>query len=224
MLSTSATGRISEAPLASRFLIISTHVAGLIGISFPVSRDFFLSLSPFNLMLSFGLVLALHTAWTPFFRVLLLVYVLAGFGVEVLGVQTGWPFGQYRYLSALGWRVWGVPLIMGLNWALLLYATAALAGRLVRPAWLRIALAAAGMVFIDSWIEPISADLGFWIWADGHAPLVNFLGWFVVSALLQAPFFLVCDARTQAAAYRNPLVPLYLICVTAFFILLNVFL
>jgi putative membrane protein len=214
----------TAAPTGYLFLIISTHVAGLIGIAFPVSRDFFLSLSPLNLALSTGLVLSLHREWPPFFRILIVAYALAGFGVEVLGVQTGWPFGQYQYLDALGWPLWGVPLIMGLNWALLLYATAALAGRLVRPVGLRIALAAAMMVFIDSWIEPISATLRFWEWADGHAPLINFLGWFGVSALLHAPFFLGCSPRVQEAAFRNPLVPVYLVSVTLFFMLLNVFL
>ena len=222
MLREFADRHLSGIPTGHLFLILSSHVVGLIGIAFPVSRDFFLSLSPLNLLLSFGLVLSLHRVWTPRFAGLLVVYFLAGFGVEVLGVQTGWPFGQYHYLAALGPKLWGVPLIMGVNWALLLYATIGLAGRLVAPTGLRIALAAAGMVFVDSWIEPISADLDFWQWSIGHAPLVNFLGWFVVSALLQAPFFLFCSPPVQRESYRNPLVPVYLATVTLFFVLLNV--
>jgi putative membrane protein len=222
MLRTIADRYLSGIPTGSLFLILSSHVVGLIGISFPVSRDFFLSLSPLNLLLSFGLVLSLHRVWTPFFAGLLVFYLLAGYGVEVLGVQTGWPFGQYHYLDALGWQWWGVPVIMGVNWALLLYATVAMAGRLVTPVWQRIALAAAGMVFIDSWIEPISVDLDFWQWSVGHAPATNFLGWFMVSALLQAPFFLFCSPTVQQEAYRNNLVPVYLVAVTLFFILLNV--
>lgn len=222
MLREFADRHLSGIPTGHLFLILSSHVVGLIGISFPASREFFLSLSPLNLLLSFGLVLSLHRVWTPLLVGLLGAYVLAGFGVEVLGVQTGWPFGQYHYLNALGPQLWGVPLIMGINWALLLYATIGLAGRLVQPTWQRIALAAAGMVFVDSWIEPISVQLDFWQWSIGHAPLVNFLGWFAVSALLQAPFFLFCSRAVQQETYRNPLVPVYLVTVTLFFILLNV--
>ena len=42
-----------------------------------------------------------------------------GFLAELSGVHTGVLFGEYQYGEALGTPLWGIPIVMGMNW----YAT-----------------------------------------------------------------------------------------------------
>ena len=42
--------------------------------------------------------------------------VVAGFVIELIGVHTGLLFGDYQYGSILGYRLWGVPITIGLTW------------------------------------------------------------------------------------------------------------
>ena len=40
---------------------------------------------------------------------------------EILGVNYGLIFGDYIYLDNLGYKVFGVPVIIGVNWIILTY-------------------------------------------------------------------------------------------------------
>lgn len=104
-----------------------------------------------------------------------------GFGAEVLGVHTGYPFSEYRYLDTLGPTVGGVPLVMGPTWLVVTTtATAWARGRW----WLALPL----LVAFDVVLDPLAAGpLGYWAWPDGDwygVPWENFVGWAVVGAPL----------------------------------------
>ena len=58
---------------------------------------------------------------------MVLLGFLTGMITEILGVQWGWIFGNYQYGDALGYKVLGVPLLIGVNWALLTIITGAIA-------------------------------------------------------------------------------------------------
>jgi len=191
------------------------HLAGVIGMNLPLTADLFLSLSGLNLFASFLIVFSFHRDWSPAFIRMIVIFALAGFGVEVLGTNFGFPFGHYRYGEALGFSVFGVPLIMGLTWALLLYSTAVASSYLFNGKLERILLASFLMVFTDFFIEPLAGQLDFWHWAGGHAPFINFVGWFFVSVLLHTMFFVQeLPAKNKAALIYYPVV-------TLFFMLLN---
>ena len=55
----------------------------------------FLSLTPLNLLLTLLIILINHNDWKNWW-IFLLSY-LAGLGIEIIGVNTGWPFGEYVY-------------------------------------------------------------------------------------------------------------------------------
>ena len=46
-----------------------------------------------------------------------------GFFIEVIGVKTGFIFGSYYYGAAMGIKILAVPLLIGLNWSILVYST-----------------------------------------------------------------------------------------------------
>ncbi len=62
---------------------------GTLGISLPITRDIFAVLTPFNLVLSLGLVLYNHKEWSNIFVITPILCGVIGYFSEVFAVQTG---------------------------------------------------------------------------------------------------------------------------------------
>lgn len=157
--------------------ILLLHGVGLIGLSLPQSRPMFLMLTPLHLLLVSFLLFYLdgNHPW----RVATYVFAAAciGFAAEVLGVQQGWLFGTYAYGSVLGPGVWGVPFLIGLNWAMLSYLATGLMLPLPIPTMQKVVLSALLLTGLDACMEPAAIGLGFWHWPGGYVPGQNYLGW-----------------------------------------------
>ena len=110
-----------------------------------------------------------------------------GFIAELIGLHTGLVFGDYHYSASLGPQAFGVPLSIATAWGVLLVCACSHA---VHPnRFIAAAAGAAWMVTADLLIDPLaSGPLEYWQWPGGGpyfgVPLLNFLGWFVVSYLL----------------------------------------
>ena len=63
-----------------------------------------------------------------------------GFSAEILGVHAGIPFGSYGYAASLGPRLAGVPIIVGLAWAMMAWPSAVVARRLARTRAAQVAI------------------------------------------------------------------------------------
>ena len=109
---------------------------------------------------------------------------------EGLGVNYGLIFGSYSYGDALGWKIWGVPWLIGVNWAILVICTAAIADHLQEQLWMKILLGVGLMLLLDAVIEPIAPILDFWTFEGGTAPSQNYLGWFLVALPLHVFYHL----------------------------------
>jgi putative membrane protein len=159
------------------FIILVFHVVGFVGFLF--SPSYFRALSPVNLMLSAGLVLLMsnQTKWQ--FWALLIVTGLAGFLIEVAGVKTGLIFGTYHYGNSLGFRLFSVPLLIGLNWAVLVYCTSQVL--VIKNRIASALLGALLMVGLDFLMEHSAAKLDFWYWKNSVIPLQNYVAWFLIS-------------------------------------------
>jgi len=112
----------------------------------------------------------------------------AGFLIEVLGVATGFPFGTYYYGDTLGWALWNVPLVMGVNWLMLTMAFGIICNHFFSKPLLKVLLASAGMVLLDGLIEPIAIKLDYWVWPNQEVPIQNYLAWFAAAFLFQVLF------------------------------------
>lgn len=145
----------------------------------------------------------------------MLVIMLSGFGVEWLGVHSNFPFGSYQYGKALGYKLDGVPIIIGVNWFLMVVSTAAVANRIGGNRFLRSLLAATLMVIVDIPIEAVCEKLDYWHWQAGSAPLSNFAAWLGVGFIMQ--YF----AQPWLKSLNNQLAFYYMIIVLLFFIILN---
>jgi putative membrane protein len=112
---------------------------------------------------------------------------------ELLGTSTGFPFGHYRYLSGLGYKIAGlVPFTIPLSWFYLGFSAYIIArvglSTLAIPQWLQnLGSIAIGAVLLTSWdfvLDPAMSQttIPFWIWEQPGAffgmPYENFAGWF----------------------------------------------
>ncbi len=164
----------------SLFIIIVFHIVGFVG--FVINPSYFRSLSPVNLLLSFGLIVLMsqQTKW-QFYGAISLVAVI-GFFVEVLGVKTELIFGSYHYGQSLGYKWLSVPLLIGINWSMLLYCTAQLSK--FKSTIVNAVFGAALMVGLDFFIEQNASKFDFWYWKSGIIPIQNYIAWFVIAFLL----------------------------------------
>lgn len=166
------------------FLIWLFHISGLVGILLGYA-DWFIPKTPLNLLLS-GIVFVVAF---PILRSktvsLFLGFALIGMSVEWIGVHSGLLFGSYAYGGNLGPKIYGVPALIGLNWALLGFATGAVASRLVQSQIFRIVLAAGLMTLLDLAIEPLAPPFDFWEFEGSVAPWTNYLSWFLVACVMQ---------------------------------------
>lgn len=112
---------------------------------------------------------------------------LAGYtwGIEIIGVATGYPYGGFSYGVQLGPMLFGVPFALPLFFIPLVlnaYLLALLvAPELMRRPVTRIPLAVAFVIAIDLVLDPAAVALGFWSFDGGGAfygvPWTNYAGW-----------------------------------------------
>lgn len=166
-------------------LLFIFYTVGIIGLSIPAAKDLFLGLTPINLLLTL-VVLAWGHPKVDFKLILgFILAFLIGFFIEVAGVHTGMLFGEYTYGDPLGWKMFDVPLLIGVNWFLLAYASLGTASLMLNNKWLQWALAALIMVSLDFFIEPVAIELDFWDWTGGHIPIRNYIMWFITAFVVQ---------------------------------------
>jgi putative membrane protein len=149
-----------------------------------------------------------------FILFILLTYLL-GCAAEWLGVNKHWLFGDYSYGTTLGIAVFGVPLIIGVNWFLLTWSAGALMQRtkLNNPA-LRIVAGSLLLVLLDLLIEPVAVHFDYWHWGENKIPLENYVCWFLLSGLILSLFELFRFRKQSMVA------PVFLAVEFVFFIIL----
>lgn len=101
--------------------------------------------------------------------------------IEITGVQTGLIFGQYTYGNTLNVKINGVPLIIALNWTVLIMATFSL-GKWISRSWILAPIIGSLLIVaFDFVLEPVAIKLDYWEWEKGNIPMQNYFAWFVIS-------------------------------------------
>ena len=167
-------------------LIWLFHVSGLIGIIYS-NASWFIKGTPVNLLLSFSLLL-LNTEWSKKMLFLVVLCFATGMLAEILGVQYGFIFGEYSYGKALGIKFMNVPLMIGINWCILIFITGFIAQFFLNKLWSRALLGTALMLTLDLVMEPVAPVLDFWTFTTGLASFHNYFGWALVAFPLQLIF------------------------------------
>ncbi|HET6557722.1 MAG TPA: carotenoid biosynthesis protein [Prolixibacteraceae bacterium] len=195
-------------------VIVVWYLVGIVGFTIPALRPFMQLLTPWGMLMATVLLMVFHEpanvkSWVMFSGI-----AVAGFLVELLGVNTRLLFGHYEYGVTLGPKLWNTPLVIGLNWLVLIYCVSTLL-KPVRHRWYFPLAGALMMVAFDWLMEPVAMDTGMWQWAEGRVPVKNYIDWFVVSGIL---FLMI---RLFKVEFSNRIALLLFIMQGVFFMVLN---
>ena len=94
-------------------------------------------------------------------------------------------FGDYSYGPNLGVKLDNVPLIIGINWVMLSISARGVVQRFFKLSIMKIIVSSLLMVGLDILMEPLAPELGYWSFDLMVAPLSNYVGWFILSVLIQ---------------------------------------
>lgn len=161
------------------YFLILVYVSGSIG--FVVNPTFFSPFTPYTLLLT-CFVFLIHSPLTDKkFLIAFFSIAFLGFIIEVIGVKTGLVFGKYSYGEGLGLKLLDVPLIISINWAMLICAGIRIVSGIFANKIASLVVAALLVTFIDLLIEQVAPKLDFWQFEGGLPGLHNYLGWIGVA-------------------------------------------
>lgn len=193
---------------------------GIVGHLLPFAKAIMLQLTPFILYASVFIVIIrsfMATDSKKWLTVWLIAAFLFGFICEVAGVATGFPFGSYSYSSILGYSLFEVPLVIGLNWMIVILGLIVIFQN-VSSILVGSAAVGVGAVVFDFILEPVAISLKYWTWNHQGIPVQNYISWFVISFIL-AFLFLLLKIKIS-----NSIASWYLLVQFMFFTALRVFL
>ncbi len=151
---------------------------------------------------------------------------------ELIGTSTQLPFGEYRYTTLLGYRVFGlVPFPIPISWFYMLVGCLTMTGRLLRARddnatrWRWALVAGLILVAWDVSMDPAMVKTTHWLWGDGDLftrnalpapiiafftkdifygmPLSNWFGWYLTGVII-ARLLLQIMPPTICAAKLSP--------------------
>jgi bisanhydrobacterioruberin hydratase len=169
-------------------------------------------LTPLNLMLC-GFLVFLSEKRSLTSVSYLVIFVL-GFCIELIGIKTGILFGNYYYTNVLSEQLWGVPIIIGVNWFVIIAGSVSLVFTLKIHVFIKAILAGLAATTMDALIEPVAIKYQFWIWQNDIIPFYNYVCWFVFSVAFSYLYLRFTDTQNRTAFF------LYFIWIV-FFVTLN---
>lgn len=162
--------------------ICLVHFFGIIGIYF--LPEWFLPATPITILISAVLVFLRYERYRESRLTAAIIVVIAAYLVELYGVHSGNLFGDYAYGNNLGWKLFGVPIIIGVNWLALLMVAQQLTTHYIgiNSRFFSAISVAVLMTTFDLLLEVLAPQFDYWSFTNlNYAPMENFIGWFGVS-------------------------------------------
>ncbi|HMO61350.1 MAG TPA: carotenoid biosynthesis protein [Ferruginibacter sp.] len=221
---------------AATAIAIILHAVGLVGI-LAYNSDFIINCTPYNLLVCFALITWTQKDKPIAFWLFLLAVFAAGYVVEAIGVNTGKIFGAYKYGTVLGPKILATPIMIGINWCIVMYCCGISAYSLLMHLQgggykqnlqisksvkvLSLLVDGATLATFYDWImEPVAIQLGFWEWTGdmGVIPWYNYFCWFIISMIMLGIFHIAPFRKRNKFAINLLLVQLL------FFLILRIYL
>lgn len=164
-------------------VLLVMHSMGLYGLTHG-QMQYYRDLTCVNLLITFGLFIVGGSKFDKNYLSIALIIAVLGFFIEVIGVKTKAIFGIYNYTEMLGPRVLDVPLVIGLNWAMLVLASSSIVNKVYTNILVKACIGATLMLLFDIVLEPIAYKYQYWQWDTKIVPLQNYIAWWLVSFVL----------------------------------------
>jgi uncharacterized membrane protein len=149
--------------------------------------------------------------WTFAYTV---VTVGGGLAVEAVGLRTTYPFGSYDYANSLGPKLFDVPVVIPLAWAMMAYPALLVARRLAKGRFWTPVIAAWALASWDLFLDPMMVADGHWHWHGDFialpgidsVPVSNYIAWFISAFVMM----LILDRLDRRRGDDGPPYVLYL--------------
>ncbi len=202
----------NKIPIAEvRKFILIFYIVGLLGFIIPFSRAFFIIITPFALLLNVYLLAIYHEKYTLKNVLVFLFILIAGYSIELVGVNTGLIFGSYIYGNTLGIKLFETPLLIGINWLFLTYTAISITEKLNIKKWFTLFFTPALMLVYDIILEQVAPKMNMWSWQNPEVPIRNYIAWYVIA------FTFVSILKAFKIRTSNPLSAILFICQFLFF-------
>lgn len=164
-------------------IFIAIYFVGLVLFFIPFTRDLFILITPYTLVLVTVAIFSHHKEWNAkTIAVLVGIFILSTV-IEIIGVATGELFGEYEYGKGLGFKMANVPVIVGLNWIFLAYASNGIVSKYTSKNVLIILGAASLMLVYDIILEKAAPLMDMWVFSENSPPANNYAMWFLLALL-----------------------------------------
>jgi len=167
------------------YLFLILYSVGLLLFFLPITHDLFIAVTPYTLVLVSSFVFYYHKSWNPKTIGLLMTVFVLSILIENIGVATGKLFGTYTYGIGLGFKVFHVPILIGLNWVVLVYASNGIIAKITSNSYLKIIGSSALMVIYDYLLELAAPAMQMWEFDPINPPLQNYAMWFLLAVIFQ---------------------------------------
>ena len=165
------------------FTFIIFYLVGLALYFTPSTHNLFILIIPYTLVLVTAAIFLHHKEWNiKTIAVLVSIFILS-IVAEIIGVATGKLFGVYAYGGGLGFKIANVPVVIGLNWIFLSYASNSIISKYTSKKIPIIIGAASLMVIYDILLEKVAPLLYMWEFSNNKPPINNYVVWFLIALI-----------------------------------------
>lgn len=165
------------------FILYFVSCVGFVGYLFQETRQIMLTLTPVALLI-INLVILISFLGDIKLLFWSIIVLLVTFIFEVIGVKTKIIFGDLTFSKMLGFKLLDVPLIIALNWTLIIISSLKIARFITKDNFGSAVIAGIIVVIFDFFLESASVKLGYWNWKDGVIPLQNYFAWLFYTLLI----------------------------------------
>lgn len=211
----SALSKIQSKPNLSKLFLSIFYGVGIAGLIFFPEK--ILPFSFMILLMNFIFILLFETNLDSNKIKYFLFVIAASFAIEMIGVGSGKIFGSYYYGKSLGFSLKNVPLIIGINWLVLVLGIVNILSNFKITNDIVFSLCGGiFMVALDGLMERVAPVLDYWNFFGETAPLKNYFAWFIIS------FFFFFLFRAMNLKSENKISGFIYIIQFIFFVIANV--
>lgn len=197
------------------------YLIGIVLHMVPFTQNLMKTMTPFVLFILGTLTLLMsRKLHLVHFRVWLISCFFITLILEMIGVATGKIFGDYYYGNVLGFQLLGVPVVIGLNWVLVILGLLNIIRNYIKNFFWGSLITALACVIFDYLMEPVAVWLGYWVWEKDIIPIQNYFSWFII-AFIFSIFYYKTNIREIEKSNHVPF--FYVVLQLVFFLALRIY-
>jgi putative membrane protein len=194
-------------------LLVPFYLVGIVLHLFDATLPAMLKFTPYTILLTsvLGFFFEIKERNYSVLIWALLTFLVTLF-LEIVGVATSLVFGAYQYGNTLGFAILGVPVLIGINWTIIILGLGSVIGQRVVNPVVGALFTASFTVIFDYVMEPVAIAFDYWSWEIGTIPLQNYIAWFIIAFVFS---YLFLKRKLKSTNY----VPCIIVVVQFFFFL-----